>query len=39
MRHIMTLLVVLISQISFSQNDGDAKIIITLNDKEECTRK
>jgi hypothetical protein len=33
MRHILTLLVVFISQTSFSQNDGDTKIIITLNDK------
>ena len=39
MRYILILLVVLISQTSFSQNDGDTKIIITLNDKEGMYEK
>jgi hypothetical protein len=33
MRHILTLLIVLTSQISFCQIEGDTKIIITLNEK------
>jgi hypothetical protein len=32
MRHILTILFVLISKIAFSQTDGDTKIIITIND-------
>lgn len=39
MRYILILLVVLISQTSFSQTEGDTKIILILNDKDGLYEK